>query len=266
MGTITSLKLASRESSIEYQAMENFTVGDILKATKGRLVKGNASSFVSGISTDSRTLEADDIFVALIGERFDGHDFIAQAVSRGAMGALVSRDVGDLPVRTLILVENTLQALGDIASLYRSGFNIPVVGITGSNGKTTTKDMTWLVLSQKYSVLKSEGNFNNAIGVPLTLFKLSRAHEMAVIEMGTGAPGEMSRLVEIAQPDVAVITNVGPTHLEFFGSIDKVAAEKGILAQAASSVVLNADDPFVAKMRDVVDVSKKLWNHIREYP
>jgi len=253
MGTITSLKLASRESSIEYQAMENFTVGDILKATKGRLVKGNASSFVSGISTDSRTLEADDIFVALIGERFDGHDFIAQAVSRGAMGALVSRDVGDLPVRTLILVENTLQALGDIASLYRSGFNIPVVGITGSNGKTTTKDMTWLVLSQKYSVLKSEGNFNNAIGVPLTLFKLSRAHEMAVIEMGTGAPGEMSRLVEIAQPDVAVITNVGPTHLEFFGSIDKVAAEKGILAQAASSVVLNADDPFVAKMRDVVD-------------
>jgi UDP-N-acetylmuramoyl-tripeptide--D-alanyl-D-alanine ligase len=240
-------------SSTQHPAMEDFTIGDILRATKGQLVKGESCSVVSGISTDSRTLEKDDLFVTLIGERFDGHDFIVQAVSRGAMGVLASRDVEASSVKALIMVEDTLQALGDIARSYRSRFSIPVVGITGSNGKTTTKDMTSSVLSQRYSVLKSEGNFNNAIGVPLTLFRLSRAHEIAVIEMGTGAPGEMSRLVEIARPDVAVITNVGPTHLEFFGSIDEVAAEKGILARAASSAVLNADDPFVAKMRDAVD-------------
>ena len=233
--------------------MEDFTVGDILKATEGRLVKGDPNSIVSGISTDSRALEEDDLFVALIGERFDGHDFISQAVSRGAMGALASRDVEGSSVEILILVEDTLQALGDIARLYRSSFSIPVVGITGSNGKTTTKDMTASVLSQKYRVLKTEGNFNNAIGVPLTLLRLSRTHEIAVVEMGTGTPGEMLRLVEIAQPDVAVVTNVGPTHLEFFGSIDEVAAEKRILAQAASLAVLNADDPLAAKMRDVAD-------------
>lgn len=240
------------DSSIEYQVMEDFTVSDILKATKGRLVKGDASSAVDGISTDSRTVAEDDLFVALIGEKFDGHNFIAQAISRGAMGVLVSKDIGESSVRTLILVEDTLQALGDIARLYRSGFDIPVVGITGSNGKTTTKDMTASVLSQKYVVLKNEGNFNNAIGVPLTLFKLSNAHEVAVIEMGTGSPGEMSRLVEITQPDMAVVTNIGPTHLEFFGSIDEVAVEKAVLARAASSVVLNADDPFVAKMRNEI--------------
>lgn len=233
--------------------MEGFAVSDILEATKGRLVKGEPSSVVSGISTDSRALEDGDLFVALIGERFDGHDFIAHAASRGAMGVLVSKDVGEFPVETLILVEDTLQALGDIARLYRSRFSIPVLGITGSNGKTTTKDMTASVLSQRYNVLKNEGNSNNAIGVPMTLFGLSRAHEIAVIEMGTGAPGEMSRLVEIAQPDVAVITNVGPTHLEFFGSVDGVAAEKGILAKAASSAVLNVDDPLVARMRGAVN-------------
>ena len=234
--------------------MENFTISDVLKATKGRLVKGDSDSIVRDISTDSRTLKEGDLFVALIGERFDGHDFIPQALNRGAMGAVVSRgDLDGLPVKTLVAVEDTTRALGDIAGLYRRGFNIPVVGITGSNGKTTTKDMMASVLSQKCRVLKSEGNFNNAIGVPLTLFKLSRSHEVAVIEMGVSIPGEMARLVEIAQPDVAVVTNVSSTHLEFFGSVDRVAAEKGILVKSASSAVLNADDPYVAKMYDTVN-------------
>ena len=230
--------------------MENLAIGDILRATRGRQVKGNANFAVADISTDSRTLKVGDLFVALSGEKFDGHDFIPQALSRGASGVVVSKDVGELPIDNIILVEDTMQALGDIAGAYRSMFNIPLIGLTGSNGKTTTKDMTALVLSQKYNVLKSEGNFNNFIGVPLMLFRLSRAHEIAVIEMGTGAPGEMARLVEIAQPDVGVVTNVSATHLEFLGSIDGVAAEKGVLARAASSGVLNADDPRVAKMRD----------------
>ncbi len=242
-----------RVSSIEYQVMQDFTVGDVLRATKGQLLKGDADSDVSGISTDSRTLAAGELFVALMGENFDGHDFIAQAVDGDAAGVLVSTSIEETPVKTVIKVADTLQALGDIAGLYRNGFDVSVVGITGSNGKTTTKDMTASVLARKYSVLKNEGNLNNAIGVPLTLFRLSRTCEVAVIEMGTGAPGEMSRLVEIAQPDVAVVTNVGLTHQEFFGSVDAVASEKEILARAASSAVLNADDPRVAKMQDAVN-------------
>ena len=233
--------------------MENFAVGDILEATGGRLVKGDFSSIVSGISTDSRTLAEGEFFVALIGDRFDGHDFIAQAADRGAGGAVVSRDVGETSIETVVLVEDTLKALGDIARLYRSRFDIPVIGITGSNGKTTTKDMMASILERKYSVLKNEGNLNNAIGVPLTLFRLSGKHEVAVIEMGTGAPGEMARLVEMVQPDVAVVTNIGPTHQEFFGSVDEVATEKAVLVRAAGSAVLNVDDPRVAEMSDVVD-------------
>ena len=239
--------------TIEQQTMERFTVGDILKATGGSLVKGSLRSNVRGISTDSRALEQDDLFVALIGERFDGHDFIPQAVKRGASGLVVSKDVGDSPAKDIVLVGDTLQALGDIARLYRKMFDIPLVGITGSNGKTTTKDMTASVMSSKYQVLKNEGNLNNAIGVPMTLFRLSQAHEIAIIEMGTGSPGEMSHLVEIAQPDVAVVTNIGPTHLEFFGSVGAVAIEKGLLVQAASSSVLNADDPRAVRMRDLVN-------------
>ena len=244
--------------------MEDFTVGDILEATGGCLVKGDFSSAVSGISTDSRTLTKGEFFVALVGDRFDGHDFIAQAADRCAGGAVVSRDMGETPIDTVVLVDDTLKALGDIAGLYRSRFDIPVVGITGSNGKTSTKDMTASVLERKYSVLKNKGNLNNAIGVPLTLFKLSGKHEVAVIEMGTGAPGEMARLVEIVQPNVAVVTNVGPTHQEFFGSVDEVATEKAVLVRAAGSAVLNADDPRVAKMGDVVDGTTISFGLVRD--
>jgi len=233
--------------------MQDFTVEDVLRATKGKLLKGNVNTAVSGISTDSRTIKAGEFFVALTGEKFDGHDFIDQAVSRDTAGVLVSKDIEETSVETVIAVTDTLQALGDIARLYRSGFDVSVVGITGSNGKTTTKDLTASVLGQKYSVLRNEGNFNNAIGVPLTLFRLSRTHEVAVIEMGTGAPGEMSRLVEIAQPDVAVVTNIASTHQEFFGSVDAVAIEKGVLVRAASSAVLNADDSRVANMSHAVN-------------
>jgi UDP-N-acetylmuramoyl-tripeptide--D-alanyl-D-alanine ligase len=228
--------------------MENLTIKDILKATNGGLVKGNPDSRVTGISTDTRTLNKDDLFIALIGDKFDGHNFVGQAVSREASVLVVSRDVGEIPVKNLILVDDTLKALGDIAGFYRSGFHTPVIGITGSNGKTTTKDMTASVLSRKYRVLKNEGNLNNIIGVSMTLFNLSRAYEIAVIEMGISLPGEMARLVEIVQPDVAVVTNVSATHLEFLGSIDNVAFEKGILAKSVDMAVLNADDSRVAMM------------------
>jgi UDP-N-acetylmuramoyl-tripeptide--D-alanyl-D-alanine ligase len=146
------------------------------------------------------------------------------------------------------MVKDTTHALGDIAKDYRKRFNIPIIGVTGSNGKTTTKDMIYEVLSSENKVLKSEGNFNNTIGLPLTLFRLSNTHEIAVVEMGINLPGEMARLVEIAEPNVAVITNISPTHLEFLGSVEGVAKEKSILAESASWVMLNKDDPYVAKM------------------
>jgi len=230
--------------------MEDFGIGDILEATGGCLTKGEAGLAVTNISTDSRTLNKGDLFVALVGEKFDGHNFISQALKRGASGVVVSRDIQDIDPQIIIIVNDTLKALGDIARAYRKRFDIPFIGITGSNGKTTTKDMTWTVLSRKYSVLKNEGNLNNAIGVPLTLFQLSKTHEVAIIEMGTGSPGEMGHLIEIVCPDIAVMTNVGPTHLEFFGSIENIAAEKAILTKAANSAVLNADDPLVLAMSE----------------
>ncbi len=229
--------------------MENLTIQDIIKATKGQLISGSSNTIVSSISTDSRTLKEGDLFVALIGERFDGHDFINQAMERGAIGVIISKDI-EQKIGCVIKVADTLQAFGNIAKFYRERFDIPVIGITGSNGKTTTKDMVASVLQKKYNVLKSEGNLNNTIGLPLTIFNLSRSHEILVLEMGISIPGEMSRLVEIAKPNIAVITNISPTHLEFLGSIEGVIAEKSILAKSADIGVLNADDPNVANMRN----------------
>ncbi len=231
------------------EKMENFTIKDIIKAVNGQLISGNPDTIINSISTDSRTLKNGDLFVALIGERFDGHDFIKQAIERGAIGLVVSKEVNQ-NFGCIIKVSDTLHALGDIARSYKERFNIPVIGITGSNGKTTTKDMIASVLQEKYNVLKSEGNLNNTIGLPLTVFNLSRSHEVLVLEMGISIPGEMSRLVEIAKPNIAVITNISPTHLEFLGSIEGVIAEKSILARTADIGILNADDPNVRNMRN----------------
>ncbi|MBD3182626.1 UDP-N-acetylmuramoyl-tripeptide--D-alanyl-D-alanine ligase [Candidatus Poribacteria bacterium] len=238
--------------------MQNFTIRDVLKATDGKLISGDMDQLISSISTDSRTLEKDDFFVALIGDKFDGHDFIPQAMSKGAMGFLISKDVNNLflsflggadtSAPNIILVDDTLKALGDIAKAYRLEYNIPIIGITGSNGKTTTKDMITNLLRRRYNILSNKGNLNNAIGLPLTIFNFTSDHEIGVLEMGTGSPGEMSWLVEMAHPNVAVVTNVGPTHLEFFETMDAVAEEKGLLVEVAGSAVLNADDPRVAGM------------------
>lgn len=242
--------------------MENFTIKDIIKATNGQLISGNLTTIVNSISTDSRTLKEGDLFVALIGERFDGHDFIKQAIERGAIGFIVSKEI-DQDIGCIIKVADTLHALGDIAKLYRERFNIPVIGITGSNGKTTTKDMIASVLQEKYKILKSEGNLNNTIGLPLTVFNLSKSHEILVLEMGISIPGEMSRLVEIAKPNIAVITNISPTHLEFLGSVEGVVAEKSILARSTDVGVLNADDPNVANIRDGIK-GKTIFYGIKE--
>lgn len=231
--------------------MENYTINDIIKATSGHLIKRVPAYTVSEISTDTRTIKNGDIFVALIGERFDGHDFIDQAIEKGARGIIISHEVNGIDNQenfNVIMVSDTTKALGDIAKDYKSRFKIAVIGVTGSNGKTTTKDMAYEVLASENNVLKSEGNLNNTIGLPLTLFRLSKSHEMAVLEMGISLPGEMSRLVEIANPNVAIMTNISPTHLEFLGSIEGVAEEKGILAKLVDWAILNNDDPYLAKM------------------
>lgn len=218
-------------------------IQEILNATKGKLVCGNPDMVIEGISTDSRTLQKDELFVALSGEKFDGHDFFDQVLEKGGMGAVVSHAVDvDLPV--IIEVNNTLRAYGDIANVYRKKFDIPIVAITGSNGKTTTKNMTASILSQRFYVLSPEKSFNNQVGVPATLLKLNENHEVAVIELGTNMPGEIERLTQIVEPNIGVITNIAATHLEKLKSVEGVAKEKSSLLKSVKYSVLNADDDY----------------------
>jgi UDP-N-acetylmuramoyl-tripeptide--D-alanyl-D-alanine ligase len=224
---------------------EKKMLGDVL----GRLERME----IKGVSTDSRKIRQGELFVALRGDRFDGHDFVIDAISNGACGAVVERSVLESryeslgKVRNLLPVEDTLFALQDMAHLHRKKFTVPVIGITGSNGKTTTKEMTASILKQKGPVLKNEGNLNNHIGVPLTLLKMAAVHRSAVVEMGMSAPGEIDLLARLVSPDIGVITNIGPAHLEFLGSMDGVAAAKAELLDnlaAGGTAVLNADDRY----------------------
>ncbi len=223
-------------------------MGDLIRATGGTLAAGDARCMIKGISTDSRNLKRGDFFVPLIGKRFDGHDFLNEARQRGACGCLMvsgRKDAaGDFSV---LLVPDTNKAYADIAKYYRGLFpSLSAVGVTGSNGKSTTKEMIAAVLERRFHVLKNEGTLNNLVGVPQTLLKLDADVRIAVLELGTSLPGEISRLTEVASPNVGVLTNVGPSHLEFFGDLNGVAKEKGALAQglgAGGVYVVNADDP-----------------------
>lgn len=208
---------------------------------------------VKGISIDSRNIKEGDLFIALKGDRFDGHDFVPEAIKRGAWGALVERstlesryqDLGGL--RNIVPVEDTLLALQEMSYMHRKKFALPVVGITGSNGKTTTKEMLACILKRKGPVLKNEGNLNNHIGVPLTLLKLNGGHKSAAVEMGMSAAGEIDLLARIVSPGVGVITNIGPAHLEFLGSMDNVAEAKAELLgnlKPEGTAVLNSDDRY----------------------
>jgi len=222
-------------------------LSDIVALTSGRLIPANASAVVTGISTDSRTIRPGELFVPLRGPNFDGHDFLIRALRNGA-AACLSEDVVAGFQLPIIQVEDTLRALGDIAQGLRQNFRGPVVAITGSSGKTTTKEMLAQILSLTGPGLKSQGNFNNLIGLPLTLFDLEEKHRWAVLEMGMSARGEISRLAEIGQPTVGLITNVGPAHLETLHGLDGVARAKGELFAALGpgcTGVINADDKRV---------------------
>lgn len=229
--------------------MKNLNISNIAKACGGTyygpselLVKE-----VSSIYTDSRKIEQDSLFIPIVGERVDGHDFIENVFSKGALVTLSEKKLdSDFPY---VLVESSLQALKDLAEFYLEQLAIPVVGITGSVGKTSTKEMIASVLAQKYCTLKTDGNFNNEIGLPLTVFRLREEHQVAVLEMGISDFGEMSRLTKIAKPDVAVITNIGLCHLENLGSRDGILKAKTEIFEGLRSngtIVLNGDDDKLA--------------------
>jgi UDP-N-acetylmuramoyl-tripeptide--D-alanyl-D-alanine ligase len=226
-----------------------YNTKDILEATGGQLANGGHEGVFSHISTDTRKIEKGSLFIAVKGPNFDGHDFVVEAAGKGAAGAVVSRDMPSPKAGfEVILVKDTVKALGGIAKFHRSRFDIPVIALTGSNGKTTTKDMLALILSAKYKVLKNEGTENNFIGVPLTLLKLNDRDEIAVIELGTNHAGEIGYLADIVQPNCGMILNAGPSHLEFFGSVDNVRKEKLDLIKRvgeAGSAVVNGDDEML---------------------
>ncbi len=225
-----------------------FSANEITAAVKGRLLRGDGSAQSAGASTDTRTLEAGELFIALKGPNFDGADFLAQAMEKKAAGLVVEKgaDVPGGGASFVVEVADTLQALGDLAHAHRSRFEIPVAGVTGSNGKTTTKEMIAAVLSARGETCKSEGNLNNLVGLPHQVLRLGEEHENAVFEMGMSEPGEIRRLAEIARPQAAVITNVGPAHIEGLGSVEAVRDAKGEILETippGGVAVLSNEDP-----------------------
>lgn len=230
-----------------------FTAKEIAGAVNGRLV-GDERVEVRGVSTDSRSVEPGELFIPLKGERFDGHEYIAAALERGARVFLSEAGRHDAPPpagTACITVADTIRALGDLAGFHRCRFSVPLIAVTGSNGKTTTKEMLASIMGRTGEGLKTTGNLNNLIGLPTMLLQLCEDHRWAVLEMGMSEPGEIDRMAEIARPDVGIITNAAPAHLLSLGSVAAVAAAKGELflrLSEGSSAVFNADDALVAAL------------------
>lgn len=233
------------------------TIEEVLNATRGKLIQGERNAFFHGISTDSRTLTEGELFIALKGDRFDGHHFTIEVLEKKAGGVVIEENkVGDIRwngyrPRAVIAVKDTLAALGDIAHDWRRKYLTPVVALTGSNGKTTTKEMIAACLETTFPVLKTKGNLNNLIGVPLTLLTLTEKERVVVLEMGMNVPGEIRRLTEIVEPDIGLITNIQKVHLEGMGSLERLKEEKGELFRRMrrdGTILVNEDDPQVVDL------------------
>lgn len=228
-----------------------FMLKDITKATGGHLKSGDSLCECDGISIDSRDVRNGQLFVCIKGAHFDGHAFMRDAMAKGAP-AIVARRGADIPDGAgAIEVEDTENALGDIAAWWREQFDVPCIAITGSNGKSTTKEMTAAVVGALGELLKTEGNFNNLIGLPLTVFRWERRHRIAILEMGMNATGEIKRLAEIARPDVGLITNVTAAHLERLHTVEAVACAKGELFDVMAGrgvAIVNNEDPWIRKI------------------
>ncbi|HET8645581.1 MAG TPA: UDP-N-acetylmuramoyl-tripeptide--D-alanyl-D-alanine ligase, partial [Vicinamibacteria bacterium] len=230
-------------------ALGQLTIGDVARATGGRAGAGtDPAATLAGVSIDSRTLEPGQLFVAIAGPRFDGHEFVGEAAARGAAAALVHRAPSRPVSIPLITAADTTAALGALAADVRARAGVPVVAVTGSAGKTTTKEMTAWLLAARGEVLKTEGNLNNQYGLPLSLLRLRGEHTAAVLELGMSAAGELRALSALARPDVAIITLVAPVHLEFFASVDAIADAKAEILEGLREggvAILNGDDARV---------------------
>ncbi len=228
------------------------TIEQIAKACDGFFENCDGNTIVADIETDSRKICEGSVFVALRGEKFDGHNFVSQAQTAGAVCCIVDKDFVNNEEFAVVVCEDTYKALRDIAAYYRNRFSAPSVGITGSVGKTSTKDMVACVLENSFKVLKTEGNFNNEIGLPLTAFGMESTDEIAVFEMGMSDFGEISRLTKIAAPETAIITNIGFSHIEHLGSQEGILQAKleileGMPASGDGTLILNGDDPLLWK-------------------
>jgi UDP-N-acetylmuramoyl-tripeptide--D-alanyl-D-alanine ligase len=246
----------------------NLSAAEITQALGGLLLSGDLQARVKGVCSDSRQVQGGELFVPLQGERFNGHDYIQEAFTKGAAGSLLQRGEErrmaglHFPGKFLIQVNEGLESLGDLAHFWRRRQSARIVAITGSNGKTTTKEMAARVLSQKFKVLQTEGNLNNLIGLPLMLLRLTPAHEVGVFEMGMNRKGEIRRLRAVAAPQVSLITNIGRAHLEFLGSLEEVARAKGELWEnlaAEDWIGVNLDDPQVSKLAADAQCQKKTY-------
>ena len=244
--------------------MEPISISEILLAVNGKLLGEcqDTELTLTHVETDSRSLTPGSLFVPLVGERFDGHAFINEALESGAAACFTARERDTyLPGRIYIKVDSTQKALRDLARHYKKKFDIPFIAVTGSVGKTTTKDMVAAVLGEKYRVLKTEGNFNNAIGLPLTLLRLNHEHEICVLEMGMNHAGEIDYLGAIVEPQVAVITNIGDSHIENLGSREGILQAKCEVLPylpADGLVVLNGDDELLNTLRETLEL-KTVW-------
>ena len=229
--------------------MNPLALSQIAQFARTSLSSGDRTVVINKVSTDSRRIKPGELFVALRGENFEGHDFVEASAKAGATGALVDLNwAGNVPNNfALLRATDTQQAYQTLAANYRRSLALKVLAITGSNGKTSTKDFAASVLARRFRVTKTEGNFNNHVGLPRTILEATSEDEVAVWEIGMNHPGEIAALSKIAAPDAAIITNIGVAHIEFIGSREAIAMEKGALAEAVEpqgTVILNADDPF----------------------
>lgn len=232
--------------------MHMMTIEEVIKATGGTLLCGDRDKKLYDITTDSRKVSDGVLFVPLVGDKFDGHDFIQAAFELGASAVLTHKEIEPLVDKTIVKVGDTLKAFADIARYYKEVHNVKTVAVTGSVGKTTTKDMLHSVLSQKFNTHKTQGNFNNEIGLPITILGLEEEHEAAVLEMGMNHFGEIERLASIGRPDVAVITNIGQSHIENLGSregIFKAKMEITKLFGKENTLIVNGDDDYLCKAK-----------------
>lgn len=238
--------------------MRKIKCSEVMKAIDGVLLSGSADAEFIGISTDSRKILGGELFLPIVGEKFDGHTFIRDTLAAGAAGAIThQKPTGDMDVKdkVLILTDDTMKALRKLATWYRNEFRIPFVGITGSVGKTSTKDMVAAILEEKYRVLKTQGNFNNEIGVPLTIFNLDGNHEVGVVEMGMSGFGEIRRLTSIVKPQIAILTNIGLSHIEKLGSRENILRAKLEILEGLDPnglVIINGDDGLLSGTRGLL--------------